>query len=61
MCARPPPRRFAARAFPLPFKPGTIVSGFMPLKSEINPMPLMRKLAEAGASRCRPSPGAASR
>src|SRR5262249_29623184 len=28
---------------------GTIVSGFMPLKSEINPLPLMRKLAEAGA------------
>jgi 5-formyltetrahydrofolate cyclo-ligase len=25
------------------------VSGFMPLKSEINPLPLMRKLAEAGA------------
>src|SRR5262249_7221731 len=26
----------------------TIVSGFMPLQSEINPLPLMRKLAEAG-------------
>ena len=26
-----------------------IVSGFMPMKSEINPLPLMRKLAEAGA------------
>ena len=29
--------------------PGTIVSGFMPLKSEINPLPLMRKLAGQGA------------
>ncbi|MGB7037769.1 MAG: 5-formyltetrahydrofolate cyclo-ligase, partial [Xanthobacteraceae bacterium] len=27
----------AARPFPLPIAPGTIVSGFMPLKSEINP------------------------
>ena len=39
----------AARAFPLTLAPGTIVSGFMPLKSEINPLPLMRKLADAGA------------
>ena len=39
----------AARSFPLPIAPGTIVSGFMPLKSEINPLPLMQKLAEAGA------------
>jgi 5-formyltetrahydrofolate cyclo-ligase len=40
----------AARVFPLAIRPGMIVSGFMPLKSEINPLPLMRKLAEAGAS-----------
>ncbi len=39
----------AAREFPLPFTPGVIVSGFMPLKSELNPIPLMRKLADAGA------------
>ncbi len=39
----------AARPFPLPVTPGTIVSGFMPMKSEINPLPLLRKLAEAGA------------
>ena len=39
----------AARAFPLAIVPGTIVSGFMPLKSEINPLPLMQKLAAAGA------------
>jgi 5-formyltetrahydrofolate cyclo-ligase len=39
----------AARPFSVPVPPGTIVSGFMPLKSEINPLPLMRKLAGAGA------------
>jgi 5-formyltetrahydrofolate cyclo-ligase len=39
----------AARKFPLAMAPGTIVSGFMPLKSEINPLPLMRKLAAQGA------------
>ena len=40
----------AARAFPLPVAQGTVVSGFMPLKSEINPLPLMQRLAAAGAS-----------
>ena len=39
----------ATRAFPLTIMPGTIVSGFSPLKSEINPLPLMRRLADAGA------------
>jgi 5-formyltetrahydrofolate cyclo-ligase len=39
----------AARKFPLAVAPGVIVSGFMPLKSEINPLPLLQKLAEAGA------------
>jgi 5-formyltetrahydrofolate cyclo-ligase len=39
----------AARAFPIAAAPGVIVSGFFPIKSEINPVPLMRKLAEAGA------------
>ncbi len=39
----------AAQKFPLPIASGTIVSGFMPMKTEINPLPLMRKLAEAGA------------
>jgi len=41
--------QIAARAFPVAVKPGTIVSGFMPMKTEINPLPLMRKLAAAGA------------
>ena len=39
----------AARPFPLEIAPGMIVSGFSPLKTEINPLPLMRKLAAAGA------------
>jgi 5-formyltetrahydrofolate cyclo-ligase len=39
----------AARPFPLRIRAGTIVSGFMPLKSEINPLPLMRKLTGQGA------------
>jgi 5-formyltetrahydrofolate cyclo-ligase len=39
----------AARAFPLAIEPGQIVSGFSPLKTEINPIPLMRRLADAGA------------
>jgi 5-formyltetrahydrofolate cyclo-ligase len=39
----------AARAFPVAIAPGAIVAGFMPMKSEINPLPLMRKLAAAGA------------
>jgi 5-formyltetrahydrofolate cyclo-ligase len=45
----------AARAFPVPLAPGTIVSGFMPLKSELNPLPLLRKLAEAGATLALPA------
>lgn len=40
----------AARAFPVPLPPGAIVSGYMPFKSEFNPLPLMRKLAAAGAT-----------
>jgi 5-formyltetrahydrofolate cyclo-ligase len=39
----------AARAFPVAITTGAIVAGFMPMKSEINPLPLMRKLAAAGA------------
>ncbi len=39
----------AAQKFPLAITSGTIISGFMPLKSEINPLPLMQKLSKAGA------------
>jgi 5-formyltetrahydrofolate cyclo-ligase len=39
----------AARTFPLAIAPGVVVSGFMPLAGEINPLPLMQKLAGQGA------------
>jgi len=39
----------AARPFPLPIAPRTIVSGFMPMKTEIDPLPLMRQLEGQGA------------
>lgn len=39
----------AARGLPVEVKPGQIVSGFMPMKTEINPLPLLRKLAGEGA------------
>jgi 5-formyltetrahydrofolate cyclo-ligase len=47
----------AARPFPLSIVAGTIVSGFMPMKSEINPLPLMKKLADAGARLALPVTG----
>jgi 5-formyltetrahydrofolate cyclo-ligase len=39
----------AARPFPVAVPQGAIVSGYSPMKSEFNPVPLMRKLADAGA------------
>jgi 5-formyltetrahydrofolate cyclo-ligase len=45
----------AARPFPLAVPPGAIVSGFMPMKSEINPLPLMRALADTGAALALPA------
>lgn len=39
----------AAREFPVAIAPGAIVSGFMPIRSEISPLPLLRRLVEAGA------------
>ena len=40
----------AARAFPYQVKPGMVVSAYAPMQSELNPVPLMRKLADAGAT-----------
>jgi 5-formyltetrahydrofolate cyclo-ligase len=39
----------AARTFPVAVPHGACVSGFFPLRSEINPLPLLRRLAGAGA------------
>src|ERR1700704_804298 len=47
----------AARPFPVAVAPGAIVAGFMPMKSEINPLPLMRRLAQAGARLALPGGG----
>ena len=39
----------AARGLPLEIAPGTIISGYSPIRSEIDPVPLMRTLAAQGA------------
>jgi 5-formyltetrahydrofolate cyclo-ligase len=39
----------AERGLPVDVGPGAVVSGFSPLKSEISPLPLLRRLADAGA------------
>ena len=39
----------AKRGLPLAIAPGTIVSGYSPIRSEIDPLPLMRALAAQGA------------
>jgi 5-formyltetrahydrofolate cyclo-ligase len=39
----------AARSLPVEVPPGIMVSGFSPIGSEINPLALMRHLAEGGA------------
>jgi 5-formyltetrahydrofolate cyclo-ligase len=38
----------AARSFPIAVPSDAVVSGFMPLNSEISPLPLMRRLADMG-------------
>ena len=39
----------AKRGLPFEIAPGMVVSGYSPIRSEIDPVPLMRKLAEQGA------------
>jgi 5-formyltetrahydrofolate cyclo-ligase len=39
----------AGRPFPVSAAPGTIVSGFMPMKGEIDPLPLMKRFSSGGA------------
>jgi 5-formyltetrahydrofolate cyclo-ligase len=45
----------AKRGLPLPVPAASIVSGFLPIRSEINPLPLMRGLAAAGAQLALPT------
>jgi 5-formyltetrahydrofolate cyclo-ligase len=40
----------AARPLPASISPGMIVAGFSPMRTEINPLPLLRKFVEAGAT-----------
>jgi 5-formyltetrahydrofolate cyclo-ligase len=42
-------RAIAVRAFPVEIAGGAIVSGYWPIRSEVDPMPLMRRLAAQGA------------
>ena len=39
----------AKRGLPFTIEPGLVVSGYSPIRSEIDPVPLMRKLAGQGA------------
>ena len=39
----------AARGLPVAIRPGIVVSGYSPIRSEIDPTPLMRALAAQGA------------
>jgi len=45
----------AVRVFPVKVVAGMIVAGFSPMTTEINPIPLLRKLADAGASLALPA------
>ncbi len=40
----------AARGLPFELAAGTVVAGYAPIRGEFDPMPLLRKLADAGAS-----------
>jgi 5-formyltetrahydrofolate cyclo-ligase len=39
----------AQRGLPFEVAPGAVVSGYSPIRNEIDPVPLMRKIAEQGA------------
>ncbi|TPQ33206.1 5-formyltetrahydrofolate cyclo-ligase [Bradyrhizobium guangdongense] len=41
--------KLARRGLPFKLLPGSIVSGYSPIRNEIDPAPLMRKLADEGA------------
>ena len=45
----------ARRGLPFGIEPGLVVSGYSPIRSEIDPVPLMRKLAEQGAKLALPA------
>jgi 5-formyltetrahydrofolate cyclo-ligase len=45
----------AARGLPFVIEPGAVVAGYSPIRNEIDPAPLMRKLAAEGARLALPS------
>ena len=45
----------AKRKLPFEIAPGVVVSGYSPIRNEIDPAPWMRKLAEAGAKLALPA------
>jgi 5-formyltetrahydrofolate cyclo-ligase len=45
----------ARRGLPVPIPAESIVSGFMPIRSEINPLPLMRRCADMAAQLALPA------
>ena len=45
----------ARRGLPFPIVPGMVVSGYSPIRNEIDPVPLMRTLAEQGAKLALPA------
>jgi 5-formyltetrahydrofolate cyclo-ligase len=45
----------AERPLPVRIGPGMVVSGFMPIQSEINPLPLLRRCDDAGAQLALPA------
>jgi 5-formyltetrahydrofolate cyclo-ligase len=47
--------KLAARALPFEIAAGAIVSGYSPIRSELDPVPLMRKLADRGAKLALPA------
>ena len=48
-------RAIAGRGLPFEIPPGTIVAGYSPIRSEIDPVPLMRELAAQGAQLALPA------
>src|SRR5205085_8994129 len=51
-------RAIAQRKFPVPFGEGTVIAGYSPIRSECDPVPLMRGLAAKGAQLALPVVGA---
>ena len=50
-----PGEKLATRGLPFEFATGAVVSGYSPIRSELDPAPLMRKLAAQGAKLALPA------